>query len=191
MTLHTLDEAARLLKTATIKSFDSSNKPLVRDLEWVLASCQGAGYASRIMRYVLDNITDYQRRGQRSFYCATPDRMALNAEANPVKIKWHAGQRPLPYLNDHLIPLKQQYLQMTRMQVKDIEQIYDYIARWNWILAVTADEEKRLMKDTMPHDWDGEDLFARPRQREITHIHLFPGGLASGYWHVDNLGPRS
>ena len=49
-----------------------------------------------------------------------------------------------------------------------VEFIEDRLIRYWWLATVTTKEDKRLLSDRMPDDWDEVDVFARYRLANLS-----------------------
>ena len=79
---------------------------------------------------------------------------------------------------EHIVP-KQNYIQnLCEQQAIEgkltVEFIYELLCKYWFIALITSDENKNLLKDKMPNDWDGQDIFARYKHTTNgTPIQLF------------------
>jgi hypothetical protein len=73
---------------------------------------------------------------------------------------------------EHVVP-KKKYLQEPCEKLAGkgrltVEFIEDRLTRYWWLATITTEEDKRLLRDRMPDDWDEVDVFARYRLANLS-----------------------
>ena len=78
------------------------------------------------------------------------------------------------YRYEHMVP-KKEYIEkkIQMMALNDelnLEKIKELITKYYYVALILVDEDKRLSKNHMPKDWDGENIFSRYKEAGINLV---------------------
>ncbi|MEH6937418.1 hypothetical protein V7056_06065 [Bacillus sp. JJ664] len=118
-------------------------------------------------------LTKHLPRGYRRRWY-TADYVSPRAIKLLQKGKWGSGE----LIYEHMVPKTEYIIKECEKKIQEEKEIdkdfiYDMLDKYLWIATIHEDENKGLLKNSMPNGWNKEDIFARYKEKD-KEIELIP-----------------